>query len=397
MVAHTPAPPGLSLDEQIELVLPSGSRSRRFAQAGLVVWAAIGVFLLIVKLAGLLPYLVVAGFVVLILSPVVRGLERLRVPRQVAATAVFGAAAVATPALAPFVVRAFVGQLTTLLESSPRALQRGGLVQGLVASKNTLLHSIGTSVTKWVSEHQSKAPEYLAHLALVLAQASVVILLGGLLGYLLLVWRPGVGGFAMLFVPPSRRPAVREVLAEMARIVAGYVRARFIVSAVVGALATVGLLAVGMPFWLILGLWVGFANLVPTLGAYIGGAPVVLVSLLTKPPAYVFVAVAVIVLAHMVDGFILSPLVLKETTNLHPVIVLLAVIAGAEIAGLYGILASIPVAGIVQFLVRRWVMPKVYGEEPMAPIPVSAVPVPLPEDESGPVSPETPPKGVPRA
>src|SRR5206468_24846 len=140
---------GLSLGDQIEVVLPSGSRSRRFAQAGLVVWAAIGVallvgiaFILLIRLAGLLPYLVVAGVLVLVLPPVVRGLGRLRVPRPIAATTSFVAAAVAAPAAAPFLVRAFVNQLTSLLEQSPQALKKGGLVHGLVASHNSLLHSV---------------------------------------------------------------------------------------------------------------------------------------------------------------------------------------------------------------------------------------------------------------
>jgi predicted PurR-regulated permease PerM len=361
-----------------------------------VVWAAIGValligigFTLLARLTGLLPYLVVAGLVVLVLSPVVKGLERLRVPRQIAATATFAATAVATPAVAPIIVRAFVNQLTSLLEQSPRALQQGGLVHGLVASDNSLLHSVGASVTKWVAEHQSRAPEYLGQVALALARASVVILLGSVLGYLLLVWRPEVSRVTLLLVPPQRRGMVQDVIQEMGRIVAGYVRARFIVSAVVGGLATIGLWAFGMPFWLVLGFWVGLANLIPTLGAYIGGAPVVLVALLTKPPAYVLVPVVVMALSHAVDGFILSPIVLKETTDLHPVVVLLVVIAGAEVAGLYGILAAIPVAGIVQFLARRWIKPRLFGPEPVAPIPIA--PAPLPEDPAGSVAAEASP------
>jgi predicted PurR-regulated permease PerM len=180
---------------------------------------------------------------------------------------------------------------------------------------------------------------------------------------------------------------VQDVVDEMGRIVGGYVRARFIVSAVVGTIATVGLAVVDMPSWLVLGFWVGLANLIPTLGAYIGGAPVVIVSLLTKPPQFVLLALLVVTLSHIVDGFFLSPLVLKETTHLHPVVVLLVVIVGAEVAGLYGVLAAIPVAGIVQFLVKRWVKPHLYGADPLAPIPIA--PGPLPEDPIGEVAAES--------
>jgi predicted PurR-regulated permease PerM len=82
---------------------------------------------------------------------------------------------------------------------------------------------------------------------------------------------------------------------------------------------------------------------------------------LTKPPSYLVLVLVVIVVAHVVDGYFLSPIVLKETTQLHPVIVLLAVLLGAELAGFWGILIAIPVAGIVQFGLKRWVVPRLQG------------------------------------
>jgi len=95
------------------------------------------------------------------------------------------------------------------------------------------------------------------------------------------------------------------------------------------------------------------------------------VVLLTKPPSYLLLAVAVMVLSHMVDGFILSPLVLKETTNLHPVVILLAVLVGADVLGFWGILAAIPVAGMIQFGLKRSVVPRLTGQaSPDGPAPI---------------------------
>jgi len=352
-------------------------------EIGVVAWAAIGcalvawvVLLVLAKLSGLLPFLVTAGLVAMILTPLVNLLMRLHLPRPVAATVAFLIGVAATPALVTVVVQALVSQVRSLLESSPQSLQQGGIVGHLVRSSNPLLHNAGTAITSWVADHQADAGPALATLTVILARAGVVLMLGLLLGYLFLLTRPSFGQALLVLVPPSRRVAAQEILGEMGRIVGGYVRARFIVSAVVGTLATIGLWAIHMPFWLVLGLFVGVANLIPTIGTYIGAAPVVLVSLLTKPPAFLLAALAVITMSHVVDGFILSPLVLKETTDLHPVVVLLAVIVGAELAGLWGVLAAIPVAGIVQFLLRRFVRPKFYGPEPVAPVPVSAADLP---------------------
>ncbi len=368
----------VTLRDQMDLVLPPASRSRRVAEWGVVAWAVVGVAIVIwflvrlfQGLGALLPYLVMAAMVVLILSPAVRALTRLRVPRELAVTIVFAVASAATPALVPLVLRTLLDQVRSLLRSSPTALESGGLVGRLAGSSNSLLHSAGNAIKTGVRDYQAHAAGHLASLGSILAHAGVIVLLGGFLGYLILLSRPGIGAGLMLLVPPSRRPVAQEMATEMGRIVASYVRARLIVSAAVGVLATIGLWAVGMPFWLVLGLIVGLANLIPTLGAWIGGAPVVLVALLTKPPAFLFAAVAVIMLAHVVDGFILSPIILKETMQLHPVVVLLSVVVGAELAGLWGVLAAIPVAAMIQFLLRRWVSPKVYGD-PLEPVAVSA-------------------------
>jgi predicted PurR-regulated permease PerM len=379
--------PAVTVRGQMDLVLPPASRSRRVAEWGVVAWAVVGVAVVIWflvqlfhGLGALLPYLVMAGMVVLVLSPAVRALARLKVPRELAATIVFAVATLATPAVVPLVLRTLLDQVRSLLRSSPTALEAGGLVGRLAGSSNSLLHAAGNAIKSGVQDYQADATGHIAAFGSILAHAGVVVLLGGFLGYLILLSRPGIGAGLMLLVPPSRRAVVQEMTTEMGRIVASYVRARLIVSAAVGVLATIGLWAVGMPFWLVLGLIVGLANLIPTLGAWIGGAPVVLVALLTKPPAFLFAALAVIVLAHVVDGFILSPIILSETMHLHPVTVLLSVVVGAELAGLWGVLAAIPVAAMIQFLLRRWVSPKVYGD-PLDPVAVSAGDFP-PEEES---------------
>ena len=116
-----------------------------------------------------------------------------------------------------------------------------------------------------------------------------------------------------------------------------------------------------MPFWLPLGIFVGMANLVPMLGAWIGGIPVAIVALLTKPPSYLVLVLVVIVVAHMVDGYFLSPIVLKETTHLHPVVVLLAVLAGRRAGRVLGHPGRHPRGGDRPVRAEAWVVPRLRG------------------------------------
>ena len=131
-------------------------------------------------------------------------------------------------------------------------------------------------------------------------------------------------------------------------------------------LATVGMWAGRDAFWLDPRRDRGVANLIPMFGAGSGhpghsGQPG------DEAPAFLLVVLAVVALAHVVDGYVLSPIVLRETTNLHPVVVLLAVLVGADLYGFWGVLAAIPVAGIVQLTLVGWVMPRFLasGSEPV--------------------------------
>jgi predicted PurR-regulated permease PerM len=255
-----------------------------------------------------------------------------------------------------------------LVNDTPAFPSKGGSVlDRLVHSSSPILRRAGDAIKTWLDSHAGTVQDSLRTLTrtgLQLAHMGLVLLLGGFLGYLLLISLPETRRGIAALIPRVGQERLGPTLAEAERIVGGYVRARLIVSAVVGGIATLGLWLIGMPFWLVLGIVVGFANLVPMLGAWIGGIPVALVALLLKPPSFLLLVLLVITVAHAVDGYILSPIVLKETTKLHPVVVLLAVLLGAELAGFWGILAAIPVAGLAQFLLREWVLPRFQGLEP---------------------------------
>jgi predicted PurR-regulated permease PerM len=371
-LTHAPgteeAGPG-SIRAHLEGLLPEGGRGRRLIGWGVVAWSAIGLAVLvwvagraIGRVSGVLPYLVMAWLVVFLLGPAVRWLAARRVPYRLAATVVFVLTVAVSAVALALVIPALVRQTEALVKGSKFLVAHGGatLFDRLTHSSNPLLRRAGDAITSWSQSHAGSVQDYLRTVTgagLRLAHAGLVMLLGGFLGYLILLSLPESRSLAGL-LPASFRSRFDLPLAEVRRIVGGYVRARLIVSFVVGVLATFGLWLIHMPFWLPLGIFVGIANLIPMLGAWIGGVPVAIVALLTKPPSYLVLVLVVIGVSHVVDGYFLSPIVMKETTQLHPVVVLLAVLLGAELAGFWGILVAIPVAGVVQFGLKLWVLPR---------------------------------------
>jgi predicted PurR-regulated permease PerM len=369
--------------DHLELLMPPAGRARRLLGWGVVAWSVLGALVLIgvawrviSRFAGVFPYLVVAAMVVLILNPAVRWLAGHRVPRRAAAIFVFLAALGLTALVVSLVVPALIHQGQRLISTSPQLIEKGGggLFDRLSRSSNPLLHRAGETGATWIQNHAGNAPRALQTLTdagLKLAHAGLILIVGGFLGFLLLLSLPETARGMIAMIPPAGRHRLGPPLAEVRRIVAGFVRARLIVSAAVGLLVTFGLWVIHMPFWLLLGVVVGVANLVPMLGSWIGGIPVAMVAVATKPPSFLLVVIPVIVLAHLVDGWILSPIVLKETMDLHPVVVLLAVLLGAELLGFWGILAAIPIAGIINFALREWVVPRISGSTaPSEPVPM---------------------------
>jgi predicted PurR-regulated permease PerM len=365
-------PPDAGLRAQLDGLLPPGGRARQVTGWGVIAWAGIGGLILLwvvgrllERVAGVVPYFVVAAMVAFVLNPVVRWLVGLGLPRRAAATVVFLAAVGLTVLLLALAVPALVHQGQHLIGSSPALIRKGGgAFDRLSRSSNPLLREVGSGGARWIRDHAGNAPRALStatDAGLKLAHAGLVLIVGGFLGFLFLLSLPETARGITAMIPPASRDRVAPALAEVRRIVAGFVWARLLVSVAVGALATIGLWAVHMPFWLLLGVVVGVSNLIPMLGSWIGGIPVALVAVLTKPPSFLLVVVPIIVVAHLIDGWILSPLVLRETTDLHPVVILLAVLLGAELLGFWGILAAIPVAGIVSFLIRELVLPRIRG------------------------------------
>jgi predicted PurR-regulated permease PerM len=373
-----------SIRDHFERLMPPGGRGRRMVGWGVVAWTGIGIGVLALALgvalgrvAGVVPYLVVASMVVFILNPAARALASRGVPRRLAAVLVFAAAVILGAVALGILVPATIHQTQDLVRSSPSLLRKGGGVVGRLShSSNPLLRRAGDAATGWVDRHAGTVRGELntfVGAGLGLAHAGLVLVLGGFLGFLLLLSLPGSVHGMRALIPPSLRGEVDPWLGQVQHLLGGYVRARLIVSGAVFVVATIGMWAVGMPFWLLLGFIVGVANLIPMFGAWIGAIPVVLVSLATKPPAFLFVVLAVIAVAHVVDGYILSPLVLKGTTQLHPIVVLLVVLVGADLFGFWGVLAAIPVAGVVQLALRTWVLPRITGLG-AAPTPAAAPP-----------------------
>jgi predicted PurR-regulated permease PerM len=152
-------------------------------------------------------------------------------------------------------------------------------------------------------------------------------------------------------LPDGSQARVRRISNDIYKTVGGYVTGNILISVIAGASMTVVLLIMGVPYAVALGLLVAVLDLIPLAGATLAGIVVTLVAALHTIPAGVVVVIFVIVY-QQVENHFLQPVIYGRTVQLSALAVIVSVLVGAELAGILGALAAIPVAGTLQVLIR---------------------------------------------
>jgi putative permease len=141
-----------------------------------------------------------------------------------------------------------------------------------------------------------------------------------------------------------------------------YVFAKFFEATIVGLVITIGLTIMGYPFALLLGLVAGFTNILPYIGPIIGYIPALVIALVDPNLKAAIGPMSLLYLiANIVDLAIVFPLLVSKIVNLHPIIVVLSVIVGSQLAGVMGMILSIPLAAFFQ-LFSAVIYREVYGK-----------------------------------
>jgi predicted PurR-regulated permease PerM len=159
----------------------------------------------------------------------------------------------------------------------------------------------------------------------------------------------GVGLF-----PEAHQPLVRRILGQSAGAISGYITGNLAISVICGITTFVVLLILGMPYAAPLALLVAVLDLIPLVGATLGGALLVIVGLFVDPWKAVVLLVFVLVYQQVESNF-LQPLVYSKAVQLNGLVILIALLVGGQLLGIPGALLAIPVAEIIRIVVTELV------------------------------------------
>lgn len=316
------------------------------ALIGVALWLAAHVVraLLIVVIASLLAYA---------LSPAVARLRRW-LPRWLAILLVYVGLLGVLGVIGYFVVTTAVAQLGGLVQLAQQQL-RGGqngapspLVQRLedLGIPRDQIDAVGSAA---VAQLRTAGGEVVPVVTGVLNGTLDTVLILVLSVYLLIdgarvsVWLRGG-------TPLRHRRRIVSLLDTFQRIVGGYIRGQVALALLIGALVGIGMLALGVPYAILLGVLAFVLEFIPILGTLVSGAICVLVAL-TQGFLLAAVVLLYFVVVHVIEGDVVGPRIVGKAVGLHPVLSIVALVAGAEVFGIWGALLASPVAGVAQAVV----------------------------------------------
>jgi predicted PurR-regulated permease PerM len=154
--------------------------------------------------------------------------------------------------------------------------------------------------------------------------------------------------------PDNQQQRVRGMGNDIYRTVGGYVTGNLLISLIAGVSSGVVLFVIGVPYAAALGLVVALLDLIPLAGATLAAIVVVLVALAANGLTDAIIVAVFFVIYQQLENHVLQPLVYGRTVQLSPLIVLISVLVGAQVAGVLGALGAIPIAGAVQVIVVDW-------------------------------------------
>jgi predicted PurR-regulated permease PerM len=304
----------------------------------------------------IISWIFIALFLTLALNPAVDRLERRIGNRRGAATAVVFLAAIAAIAgIAALFVPTLVHQVNDFANKVPDYLDDVTKGRGRLGFLQTKYHLVDKARD---ALHQGGAKKLfgLSGTAVALTKSVITVVLAivtiAFMTFFMLLEGPAWMDRFYGLLPAKSQPRWRGIGRDIYRTVGGYVTGNLLISLIAGVATTIVLYIVHVPYAIALGLIVGILDLIPLAGATIAAIIVGIVAFLHSIVAGIVVVVFFIVY-QQIENHLLQPVVYGRTVQLSPLAVLISVLIGAELAGVLGALAAIPVAGSIQVVLRE--------------------------------------------
>ena len=301
-----------------------------------------------------LVWIVISLFLALAINPLVEWLQQRGIERRgLATTLAFLLVMLGIAALGALFIPTLVDNVNKFVAAVPGYVDDVTKGRGRLGFLETKYHVV-EKIQEQLDNGGAKRVLGLSGAALSITKGVVNIVIGAItitfLTFFMVLEGPAWVERFYGLLPPESQPRWRRVGRDVYKQVGGYVTGNLVISVIAGTLTTIVLLILGVPYAIALGLIVALLDLIPLAGATIAAILIGAVAFLHTIVAGI-VVIVFFVIYQQVENHVLQPLVYRRTVALSPLVILISILIGAEVAGVLGALAAIPVAGAIQVLV----------------------------------------------
>lgn len=310
------------------------------------VLAAAGVLFVIWETRTVIGWILVALLIALGAASPVRWLARHGVPRGLAIAVVMTSGLAFVAFTFAMLVPMLVEQVRQLVLRAPDIVDRFQHTRPVMwlDERFGIVERVQAGLQEWLADFAQTGVSVASSLVRVVVATIAVIFLT-VFG---LLFGDDVFEGALRWLPPDRRPHVRDLARRMHTVVSGYVVGTLIVAAIGGAVMGVTLAVLDAPYFVPLGVLTAICALIPYVGGVIAALLISLITLATTGFKAAITALVVYLVYQQIEGNLIQPVVQRRTIRMNALLVSVALLIGTSLGGILGTLLALPVAGALQ-------------------------------------------------
>ncbi|MFC5650142.1 AI-2E family transporter [Paenibacillus solisilvae] len=304
--------------------------------------------------AVLAPFLI-AMIISYVLNPIVSLLNERKVPRTIAVLLIYAVFCASLTVVLVNAIPIFLEQLQELNRHMPDLTMRAQNIVNDLNNSSFLPESIRGGINNSLYKLEKQASDSIFSFVNNIGAMINVLFIAFIIPFLAFYILKDFEVFErtlLTYVPKSHRKHAVRLLKDIDNALGSYIRGQFLVCLIVGILAYIGYLIVGMPYSLLLASVVAVTNIIPYLGPFFGAAPALVVAS-TVSFKMMLMVVIVNTACQILEGNVISPQVVGRTLHMHPLSIIFALLVGGELAGIVGMILAVPIFAAIKVILQH--------------------------------------------
>ncbi|WP_155974177.1 AI-2E family transporter [Streptococcus ruminantium] len=308
----------------------------------------------------LLP-MILTGLLYYLLNPMVDWMEKHKIPRTVGISILFVLISLLIVWGLAVAIPSIQEQVTSFARSLPSNIQRiEGEVTSLLQDDRfeqfrptalEMVNKVNDQIVTHVQKFSSSAVNWASNIISTASQIIVAIMIMPFILFYLLRDGKELNNYITQYLPTKWREPIGTVLTDVNGQLSNYVRGQVTVAIIVALMFSLMFSVIGLSYPVTLGVLAGFLNLIPFMGSFLAMIPAVILGLIAGPIMLIKVLV-VFMIEQTIEGRFVTPLIIGNSLNIHPITILFVLLTAGQISGILGVLLGIPIYASIKVLVK---------------------------------------------